>query len=269
MSLLAASAAKFGAHVPVLIVGAGAAGHVAALACRDAGIDCAMLERDALPRGSTALSSGLVPAAGTSMQKAKGVADDPARFADDIQKKAHGEADPEIVAALTRSIGPTVDWLAARHAIPFGLVEGFLYPGHSVLRMHGTPKRTGAELMDCLIRAAADAGADTLTDARATGLFAGADGSVAGVRIERPDGAREDIGCEALVLACNGFGGNPAMVARFIPEMASALFSDMRAIRAKGSAGARNWVRPFGTWAPTRGTDRSRVRKACSSPGRR
>jgi fumarate reductase flavoprotein subunit len=224
VSLLPAAGATFGAHLPVLIVGAGAAGHVAALACRDAGVECAMLERDALPRGSTALSSGLVPAAGTSMQRAKGIADDSARFAADIQKKAHGEADPGIVAALTRSIGPAVDWLATAHGVPFELVEGFLYPGHSVLRMHGTPKRTGAELMDFLIAAAARAGAHTLTDACVTSLFASGGGRVAGVRIRRPDGSVEDIGCAAVVLACNGFGGNAAMVRTFIPEMADALF---------------------------------------------
>jgi fumarate reductase flavoprotein subunit len=223
VSVLPAAAASFGAHLPVLIVGAGAAGHVAALACRDAGIDCAMLERDALPRGSTALSSGLVPAAGTSMQTKHDVADSPERFAADILKKSHGKADPDLVGTLARSIGPTVDWLAGRHAIPFELVEGFLYPGHSVLRMHGTPKRTGAELMDFLIQAAARAGADTLTGARVVSLYADA-GRVAGVRVERPDSTTEDIGCDALVLACNGFGGDPAMIARFIPEMADALF---------------------------------------------
>jgi fumarate reductase flavoprotein subunit len=223
MSILPAAGASFGAHLPVLIVGAGAAGHVAALACRDAGIDCAMLERDALPRGSTALSSGLVPAAGTSMQAKRDVADSPEKFAADIQAKSHGKADPELVEALVRSIGPAVDWLADRHAIPFELVEGFLYPGHGVLRMHGTPKRTGAELMDCLIQAAARAGADTLTGARVVALYADA-GRVAGVHVERPDGTAEDIGCTAVVLASNGFGGNPAMVRTFIPEMAGALF---------------------------------------------
>ena len=224
MSLLPAAGAEFEAHLPVLIVGAGAAGHVAALACRDAGVECAVLERDTLPRGSTALSSGLIPAAGTSMQRARGIDDDPARFAADIQKKANGEADPGIVTALTEAIGPTVDWLAARHDVPFELVEGFLYPGHSLLRMHGTPKRTGAELMDFLIMAAARAGINTLTSACVTSLFAGDDGRVVGIRIRRPDGTVEDIGCDAVVLACNGFGGNPAMVRSFIPEMANAQF---------------------------------------------
>lgn len=214
----------FDAHVPVLIVGAGAAGHVAALACRDAGIECAMLERDPQPQGSTALSSGLVPAANTAMQRAKNIADAPALFAADIQRKAKGEADPLLVARLSETIGSTVDWLASRHAIAFELVEGFLYPGHSALRMHGTKRRTGAELMDNLVAAAAAAGAETLTNAHVVELYADSDGQVRGVRLARPDGAQERIGCDALILACNGFGGNPEMVGHYLPEMREALY---------------------------------------------
>ena len=45
-------------NVPVAIVGGGACGLVAALMLHDAGIDCVVLERDAQPSGSTALSSG-------------------------------------------------------------------------------------------------------------------------------------------------------------------------------------------------------------------
>jgi fumarate reductase flavoprotein subunit len=73
-------------HVPVAIVGAGACGLTAALMLRDAGVDCVLLERDASPQGSTALSSGFIPAAGTTAQRAAGVhGDSPAQFAADIQ----------------------------------------------------------------------------------------------------------------------------------------------------------------------------------------
>ena len=44
------------------------------------------------------------------------------------------------------------------------------------------------------------------------------------MEILRGDGARERIGCEALILACNGYGGNPDLVRRYIPEMANALY---------------------------------------------
>ena len=65
-------------ELPVAIVGSGACGLTAAIALRDAGIDCVLLERDAQPQGSTALSSGFIPAAGTRVQHAAGVHDDSA-----------------------------------------------------------------------------------------------------------------------------------------------------------------------------------------------
>lgn len=223
MTILGPAGIEFPVTVPVVVIGAGAAGLTAALAARDAGVEALVLERDPVPSGSTALSSGLIPAPGTRMQRAKAVNDSPAAFAADILRKTKGQADADLVGLLASCVGPTIDWLAERHAVPFELVEGFLYPGHSVLRMHGTPRRTGAELMAFLSAAAARAGAEIMTDAHVDALYA--DGPrVAGVRARRPDGGREDIGCGALVLACNGFGGNPAMVRRHIPEMADALF---------------------------------------------
>jgi len=52
-------------HYDIIIIGAGAAGLTAALAAHDAGGDVLVLERDDKPSGSTALSSGFIPAAGT------------------------------------------------------------------------------------------------------------------------------------------------------------------------------------------------------------
>jgi fumarate reductase flavoprotein subunit len=224
MSVLPASGVAFDIEVPVAIVGAGAAGMTAALAARDAGAEVLMLERDAVAQGSTALSSGLIPAAGTKIQHAKGITDNPDLFAADIQHKARNEADKSLVALLARASGPTIDWLAEKHGVPFTLIEGFLYPGHSVLRMHGTPRRTGAELMAFLTEATARAGAELITEAQVDALYADADGRIAGLRIRRPDGRTESIGCGALVLACSGFGGDPQLVRRYIPEMANALF---------------------------------------------
>jgi fumarate reductase flavoprotein subunit len=99
------------------------------------------------------------------------------------------------------------------------LLTGFLYPGFSVERMHTVPEKTGAALMTHFLRAANAAGVDVLRDARVTDLFATRDGRVTGARFARPDGATDTVGCDALVLACSGFGGNPDMVARYIPEL--------------------------------------------------
>src|SRR5688572_4717906 len=87
----------FDTEVPVLIIGAGAAGLCAALAATEAGAEPVVIERDGVPAGSTALSSGLIPAAGTRFQREQGISDKPALFAKDIMKKSGGDADPALV----------------------------------------------------------------------------------------------------------------------------------------------------------------------------
>ncbi len=210
------------ASFDVVIVGAGAAGLIAALAAREAGADPLVLERDAVPRGSTALSAGLIPAAGTRWQRDAGIADTPARFAADVTAKAHGEPDPALVRRVTEAVGPTLEWLAEAHGVPLSVVTDFLYPGHSLHRMHGVPSRSGAELMDHLRAAAERAGVTILTEARVTALHADDARRVRALTFARPDGTEERAGCAALVLACNGYGGNRDLVARHVPELAGA-----------------------------------------------
>lgn len=215
---------RFDTEVPVAIVGAGAAGLTAALAAGEAGVEPLLLERDAVPRGSTALSAGLIPAAGTRFQRAHGIADDAETFAADLQRKAHGRADPVLVQAVAAGAGPAVEWLADGFGLDFSLVHDFDYPGHARRRMHGLPSRSGAELVDRLRGAVEARDIPLLTEAHVTTLVADATGRVRGLVAARPDGSEERIGCAALVLACCGYGGNKALVARHIPELAGALY---------------------------------------------
>ena len=215
---------SFDVEVPLVIGGAGAAGLCAALAAQEAGAEAVVVERDAVPSGSTALSAGLIPAAGTRFQRDKGIADSAALFAADIQRKAHDENDPAIVEVIAANAGPTIEWLADRYGFPFDVIDNFNYPGHSAFRMHGLPTRSGAELIDRLRSAAEASGVTILSGSRVETLFAAKDGRISGVELARGDGTRERIGCEALVLACNGYGGNPELVRELIPEMADALY---------------------------------------------
>jgi len=195
--------AKFDVDVPLLIVGAGAAGLCAALAAKEAGIEPLVIERDAVPAGSTALSAGLIPAAGTRFQRAKGIIDSPQLFAADIARKAKGEADAAVVDAVAHGAGALVESLADRY---------------------GLPTRTGLELINRLRHAAETRDISIIPERIADGLLAKPDGRIRGVEILRGDGGRERIGCAALILACSGFGGNRELVRRFIPEMGGALY---------------------------------------------
>ncbi len=249
-------------HIPVAIVGAGACGLTAALMLADAGIECVLLERDAVPSGSTALSSGFIPAPQTRAQKARGIDDSPEQFARDIQAKAHGTAAPQLVAAYAGAIGPALDALEQRHGLQFELLEGFLYPGHSALRMHAVPERTGAALMQRLQRAAEAAGVPVLTQALVRELWVGDAGQVTGVGYLRPDGSSERLRCDAVLLACNGFGGNRELVRELLPEMAQATFAghagnDGSAIAWGRALGARvadlGGYQGHGSWAVPQG----------------
>ena len=224
MTVRPAAGVGFDLHVPTLIVGGGAAGLTAALAALEAGDTPLVLERDRVPSGNTALSAGLIPAAGTRFQRDAGIADTPDRFAADIQRKAHDQADSAVVDRLVREAAPTVEWLADRHGVPLDLVRDFDYPGHCARRMHGTPRRSGAELLDHLRAAVERNGGDLIGDRVVTTLFADDAGLVAGVEAHSPDGGRDRVGCDRLILACNGYGANRDLVTRHIPEMADALY---------------------------------------------
>jgi len=194
----------------------------AALAVSDAGIDPLILERDSVPAGSTALSSGMIPACATRQQKLHDIDDSVSIMAADIQNKAKNQADPALVQAVCEASGPSVIWLNDTHDIELTLVEGFLYPGHSRLRMHAPPSRSGVDLINGLSRAVEDAGITLMTDSRVDLLYVDEQGRVKGFQIERPDGSTELIGCGSIILACNGFGGNPAMVRHYIEAMSEA-----------------------------------------------
>jgi fumarate reductase flavoprotein subunit len=215
---------KFAAETPLLIIGAGAAGLCAALAAKESGVDAVLIERDAVPAGSTALSAGLIPAAGTRFQRAKGITDSPQLFAADIQRKAKGEADAAVVNAVAQGAGVLIEWLTDRYGLPFDVIDNFNYPGHSAMRMHGLPTRTGLELINRLRSAVEASDIAILSERVADVLLTGPDGRIRGVGIVAGDGTRERIGCQALIIACNGYGGNPELVRRFIPEMADALY---------------------------------------------
>ena len=242
VQVLPAEALRADAGVAVAIVGGGACGLTAGLALQRAGIEAVVLERDAFPAGSTALSSGFIPAPGTQAQRALGIDDSPERFAADIQRKAHDQAAPHLVQAYAQAIGPALDALAEHHGLQWQVLTGFLYPGHSCHRMHAVPEKTGVGLMSRLLSAADAAGLPVLTQARVTQLFAHADGRIEGLACERPDGRLETLRCQVLLLACNGFGGQAELVRQLLPEMADAIYAG----HAGNDGSAILWGRQLG-----------------------
>lgn len=220
--------------VPVVIVGGGAAGAVAALAARDAGAEVLLIEQDARPAGTTSMSQGLMCAAGTAQQRALGIDDSADTLFADIMAKTRGQADSVIARAIADGSGPCCEWLTQAVGYPFALDIGFraVY-GHSRQRMHGWPGHGGDDMVQLLHQRLAERGVDVLLQARLADIHAEAD-RVTGITVERPDGSREAIGCGALVLASGGFAANPAMVAAHMPEAAAARHNGHEGNRGDG-----------------------------------
>lgn len=209
--------------VPVLVVGGGACGAVAALTARAAGADVLLVEREHVPRGTTAMSQGLICAAGTAAQRQAGVEDDAARFLDDILVKTRGLTDHRLARAIADHAGTTLDTLIERDDLPWQLDTRFRAGyGHSRMRVHGWPGHGGLDLVELLHARLQSRGVDVLTSARLVAIDTADDGTVRGIKIERSDGSRERIGCGALVLAAGGFAANAPMVRRFMPDAALA-----------------------------------------------
>lgn len=216
----------FDATVPVAVIGGGACGLVAALAASDGGAGVVLFERDVSPGGSTALSSGMIPACGSALQRAAGILDDtPELMAADIRRRARDTVDPILLGAMCRESGPAIDWLADAHGIELELVGGPVYPGHSRRRTHAPPTQSGTDLVADLVRAAEAAGIEIVCNARVMDLITDPDRKrIAGLLVERLDGRVERIGCHALIFASSGFGGNSDLVRRFLPDIAEGAY---------------------------------------------
>jgi fumarate reductase flavoprotein subunit len=206
--------------VDLIVAGAGG-GLAGALRAAERGLHVLVVDVDEhFRRGNnTAMSTAMIPGPGSRFQRAAGIEDSPELFLRDVAAKTGGTADPCVAQALARVGAPLVEWLADSVGVPIELPTDFVYPGHSVPRVHSVPERSGSVLLRHLVdAAAADERIDLLVPARLVGIEPGA------ATLEHPDGGRETVTCRAVLLAVGGFGADPDLVAEHLPEIAGAVY---------------------------------------------
>ena len=211
---------------PDLVVAGAGGGLVGALRAASRGATVLVVERNEhfAVGNNTAMSTAMVPGAGTRWQAEAGIEDSPETFVADVLAKTGGEADVRLATALAQVSAPLVEWLADGLDLPLSLVTDFPYPGHSRLRCHTVPGRAGrAMLRDLVTRTRASELVDLMVPAVLTEVRAGADG-VESVVVRSPGGQEEEIPTRAVLLATNGFGADTELVSRHIPEIAGAVY---------------------------------------------
>lgn len=248
-------------HVSVAIIGAGACGLSCALHLSDLGIECAVFERDAYPQGSTALSSGFIPAPNTRLQQSLGIEDSAQLFVQDIQLKSQGQSNLALAQAYADAVGKALNALESLHDFKWVILDQFLYSGHSTYRMHAVPEKTGQALISRLFNATEKRSIPIITEAVVKELWIN-DGMIQGITLYRPNSQTENYSCDALILCCNGYGGNHQLVKKYLPNMADAIFAghpgnDGSAILWGEQLGAQladlNGYQGHGSWAIPQG----------------
>lgn len=199
----------------VIVVGSGAAGLAAAVSAADAGATVLVVESERQVGGSSRLSGGHFYAAGTSVQAEAGVAGDTAdAMFDHYMTLAQWLVDPAVVRRYCDLSAPTLEWMKA-----LGVnypTSGLYASGVGPVRRGHAPEGSGAEVVNVLDSHRSDRGVDIVLDSRVTGLITNDQGRVTGVRI-----GEDEASCGAVVLATGGFGANPEMIARYLPQAAA------------------------------------------------
>ncbi|KAB1198092.1 MULTISPECIES: FAD-dependent oxidoreductase [Haloferax] len=201
----------------VLVAGGGGTGLVAALAASEnPDTRVTVLEKAPHCGGNTSLSTGMIPAAGTRLQREAGIEETPADMARDILEKNDYQADEKRVTYLCEESANLIHWLVDDWDVTLHLVDDFKYPKHSEYRMHAPEGRNGENLVAELVeRVEATPNIELLTNAPVTKLVA-ADGVVHGVVAGRTHD--EAIEAKKVILATDGFAGNREMVTEYCEE---------------------------------------------------
>ena len=220
----------------LLVIGAGACGLAGAIAAHDAGGSVAILEGRDRPGGNSALSTGSIPGAGSKYQRAAGIEDSPERMVADLIGVAGQHDADDLTAMIAAECGPLCEWLIDDLGARMELITAYRHIGHSVERLHAPRSRRGQDLVDDLLRFVADRDIPIAVGNRAEALMVEA-GAVLGAIVNG-----EEVRARKVLLATNGFAADPALVARYCPEIAAAEY-----FGAPGSTGdAVRWGESLG-----------------------
>jgi fumarate reductase flavoprotein subunit len=204
-------------EVDVGVVGAGACGLVAAHAASRDNLRVVVWERAKSSGGTSALSNGMVPGAGTRMQRAAGVFETADDFYRDVMARNGGRSDPTLTRRLCALSASLVEWLVDMHAVELELVQQVRDPGHSYPRLHAPPSRSGQSLVDGLLQSLHRRGIKLRLGTPVLQLWTEPSGVVVGVQIKLPKKSPSNVRCHKVIVATDGFGAQPEMLAEHCP----------------------------------------------------
>lgn len=198
----------------MIVVGGGGSGLAAAITAARRGKRVILLEKGEQLGGSTRLSVGSYSAAGTSLQRRKGVEDSPEQFTTDMIN-SNGPLEEHENAllrdVLVREATPAFEWLRSLGVQFFGPTPE---PPYVNPRMHNVVPNSRA-YVTALSAEARRAGVDIRTGTAVEGLVTDSARKVVGVR------ARGVVSARAVVLATGDYSASRELKRRWVSEETS------------------------------------------------
>ncbi len=215
------------------ILGAGAAGMLAALYAADRGLNVTLIDPHWDVPSNLAISGGLVPIAGSRLQRQAGVGDSPAQWLADLRAFAGESVNERIATPVATALPQVLDFLLDKLDAPLQFLPDVPSSGHSARRFHAVSPASGRALNDWLRRTVEQhPQIECLT--------------VSAHAVPMADGFDLEVGTgrfpsRHLLLAAGGFGASTNMVTEFIPKMAGALHTGSPTNDGSGIRLARTW----------------------------
>ncbi|MBL8644816.1 MAG: FAD-dependent oxidoreductase [Rhodospirillaceae bacterium] len=202
----------------LIVVGGGTAGLPAAIFAAQRGARVLIVEAAGQVGGTLFLSSGQMSAAGTKLQKSKGISDTAQSHYDDIMRISKGTANPDIVRLAVFNAADTFDWLVENGLMvhPAHPVTGTTHEPYSAAR-YAWGTEGGMSILAVLERQLQphidSKKVMVLTSTEAVELVKDAKGGVTGVVTKDEKGAFARHAAHNVLLSAGGYASNSQMFA--------------------------------------------------------
>lgn len=200
-----------------IIVGGGTAGLPAAIFAAERGGKVLIIEAAATIGGTLFLSSAQMSAAGTKLQKSKGITEDSWQsHYDDVMRISNNTADPDILKLATQNAAGAFDWLmdSGLEVYPEHPVTGTTHEPYTHARYAWSPKFGMAliEIFEQKLEPHIQSGLVTIkTSTEATEILTNSRGDAIGVGTVNADGKSEKFMGKNVVLTSGGYASNAQM----------------------------------------------------------